>query len=536
MPEEYDVVFIGAGHNGLTCASYLAKAGLKVILFERRHNIGGGAFTEEVTLPGFKHNCHSQFHGWIKAGPVFDDLELDKYGVKYIYPEIQWSIVFRDGRAMLFYQDVDKTCKAIEKFSIKDAKTYKEMNKKWGYLRDVFVSAFYAPPLPLSQQYAPFEGTEEGLELLRIIQSSPLSVCNELFESEEIKTWIMGMTTQIANPQNMFGTGVYIPVMFSLMHTKPWGICIGGSRNLAEGMARFLEDHGGKIVKNTHVSKIIIEGDRATGVQLEDGTEVKAKKAVVSNTHPIMTFIDMIGEDRLDPELVKKVKRFKGDDVCLFGVYLALNDPPDWKAKEKHPEIMQSFGVWFGHENTRELATQFSDIEEGELPRMPGGIVACPTIFDPTQAPPGKHTIYSLQFTAYELKGGSKRWDEVKKEVGDRFLDVWNDYAPNISSTHPNVLGRFYYSPLDIEREIVSMYKGSMMLGATSPDQMGIFRPFPNIKPYRAPDIEGLYMCGGHNHPMGGITGAPGYNCANAIADDFKIKKWWKLFKPMLHK
>jgi phytoene dehydrogenase-like protein len=520
---DYDVILIGGGHNGLTCGSYLAKAGLKVIVFERRHNIGGCVATEEVTLPGFKHNTHSCYHGWIHAGPVYKDLELEKYGSKYVFPEAQYSAVFKDGRSIILYKDLERTCKEIEKFSPKDAQTYREINKEYEGLRDIFMQGFFSQPVPATAFETPFMQTEAGLELIRMMRSSPRAVAEDLFESEEVRTWCMGMATQMGNGQDMFGTGFYFLIMFVVMHIKPWGISIGGSRMLAEAMTKFLEAHGGKVMKNTHVDKILVEGGKAVGVKLADGTKVTGK-TVISNTHPPATFLEMVGEEHLTPDLIKKVKRFKPDDTMLFMIHLALNEPAKWKAAEKNPDIMNSFGVFFGFETCDEYQTQFNDIKEGILPRMPGGLVAFPTVHDPTQAPPGKHTGYFNACTTYFIKGG---WDEEKNaKFADDYLRVMKEYAPNMDSN--NIIGRFLYSPLDQEREIISVYKGGMMLGAVSPDQMFSLRPFPTLRPYRAPGIEGLYMCGGHNHSGGGTIGAPGYNCANAIADDLKLKKWWE--------
>lgn len=531
MVEEYDVIFIGAGHNALTCGAYLGGCGLKCAAFELRRNIGGGAATEEVTLPGFKHNIHSQYHGWIHAGPVYKELELENHGAKYIFPEIQYTLVLKDDRCLMFYQDLEKTCESIAKFSKKDAETYREMNKRFSHLRDIFLSAMFALPIPSSQQYALFEGTEDGLEFIRMMQASPVDLARELFESDEVVLWMMGMTTQMGNPQDMSATGVYLPMMFSAMHTKPWGICIGGSRMIAEALAKVFEEKGGKIFKETMVREIVIDNGRATGVILDDGRNIKAKKAIVSSTHPIATFTELIDENILDPKFVNKVKKFKEDDLMLFTPHYALNESPRWKAADKTPEIMDSFGVYFGLESSDDLQTQFNDIKMGDLPQRPGGLVTNTTRHDPTQAPPGKHTALIWQYITNRLKGGFNRWDEVKEELADRIEAVWREYAPNMCK--PNILKRFVYTPLDIERNVPSMYRGSMMHGSTAPWQMGILRPFPSLRPYTTP-IEGLYMCGASNHPSGGITGAAGYNCANVMAEDLKLIKWWKPFTPEL--
>ncbi len=312
MSERYDVIIIGGGHNGLTCGCYLAKAGQRVIVFERRHNIGGGCCTEEVTLPGFKHNLHSFIHGWIHSGPVYQDLELEKYGARYIFPETQWGIVFKEGgdRALVQYIDLDKTCKELEKFSLKDAKTYRELILYFQQMKGIIIAGLFAPPLPPSVLVGMLEGTKEGLEFWRLMQSSPKSLCNELFESEEIKAWALLCTSQGGNPHDIYGTGIYLPAIFALTHIKPYGMAVGGSRMLAEAMAKVVEANGGKIVKNAHVEKILTRNGTCYGVRLADGGEIQAR-VVVSNTEPQQTFLKLVGEAHLDYDTTKKVKNFK---------------------------------------------------------------------------------------------------------------------------------------------------------------------------------------------------------------------------------
>lgn len=533
MAEEYDIVIVGGGHNGLTCGTYLAKAGQKVIILERNQNIGGGASTEERTLPGFKHNLHSLFHGWIPTSPVMKDLELEKHGCKYIFPEAQYAVVFRDGRSLICYQDLDKTCKEIEKFSSKDAKAYRELVKMYSPLGSFIYGAFYNFPVPPSMQYAAFEGTDEGLELLRMQFSTPMKICDELFESVETKMWILGMCAQVGIPPDMYGTGYIVPLGFTSMHNKPWGICEGGSRQVAEAMVRSMEASGGKVVKNCHVEKIIVKDGVAMGVELQDGTEIIAKKALVSNSSLRGTFLDMVGEENLDSQFVRKVKSFAPDDLALYTVHYALNEPPNWKVAETNPEIMNCFGVWFGVETPHELQMILNDMREGALPRVRGGLAAFVTTNDPTQAPPGKHTALMYQYTGYNLKDGPEKWDDVKEELGDKITEVWREYAPNMDGD--NILARYVHSPLDTEREVISMWNASIIHGRMGPDQSGIFRPFASttIPPYRTP-IKKLYLCGSSTHPSGGISGAPGYNAANAITDDLKINKWWKPFIPVV--
>jgi phytoene dehydrogenase-like protein len=435
-------------------------------------------------------------------------------------------MVFKDGRSITLYKDLDATCKQIEKFSKRDAKTYKEMYYKYKDLKDILVGTLFNPPAPPTAMYGPMEGTEEGLDLLKTIINSPKVIMDELFESDEVKVWLLLMTTQAGNPSDVAGTGYLYIVMIPLFHTKPWGISVGGSRMLAEAMVKMIEAHGGEVLKESHVSKITVENGVATGVELSDGTRFTAKKAVVSNTEPQQTLLKLVGEEHLKPEFADKVKNFRWDEIVLFTPHLALNEPPKWVGSDKNPDLLKCPAIGFGLESTLDLQMQFNDIREGALPRRIGGLALIPTICDPTQAPPGKHTAFLWQYTTYNLRdGGGAKWDDVKEDLADKVIEVWKEYAPNI--TRDNILGKYVDTPLEIERRTISMVHGSMMLGEMTQDQLGYFRPIPGWSQYRMP-IKNLYLCGGSTHPCGGITGACGYNAVNVIAGDLGIKKWWK--------
>jgi len=283
-------------------------------------------------------------------------------------------------------------------------------------------------------------------------------------------------------------------------------------------------------VKNTPVTKILLDGRKAKGIKLSDGTEVLADKAIVSNTCPQETLLQLAGEENFDLKYIRKIKSFRPDELALYGVHWALDEELNWIAAEKKPEVNRARGLYYGHDTLWEFQDQFWELYMGKLPEKIGGYMISPTKWDSSQAPPGKHTAFIWNFTppTNMMRKGPDEWDEVKEEYADRCEDVLNKYIHNFRKS---ILKRYIYSPRDIEREMTSMPGGCMMLGNPTLDQLGLLRPFPSLRPYRTA-IDSLYMCGGHNHPTGGITAAPGYNCANAIAEDFKIKKWWKPFVP----
>jgi len=526
MSTEYDVIVVGGGHNGLTSACYLQKAGYNVLVLERLSKAGGGAWTEEATLPGFKHNLASLFHGILHMGPVYKDLELKKYGAEYIWPDAQVAAAFTDGRCLVFYRDVEKTCREIARFSEKDAETYRELAKYFQVVLDNMISPwFFNPPQPTSLAAMAMEGSTEGLNMLRMQLSSPKNLVTELFESNEVRSYLLAFIKEFGGSPDTYGFGVFLPMMLGETHfPHGWAICKGGSGNLGKAYVNCLEDNGGKVMTDAHVKRIIVEGDQAKGVELEDGTVYKAKKMVLTNLEPHQTFIDLIGEDKLEPDFVKSVERFRPEDAILFTTHLALDEPLDWKCAEFNPDINNCLGVLLV-DTPQELYDDFADINKGNLPEYPRMFTAYPSNIDPTQAPEGKGTAMGWQYVPYNLRdGGAEAWDDVKEEFAERCIEVWGRYVNNMDKA---LLKYHIMSPRDTERQWTSMVHGGFNHGEMSQDQLTVMRPFVEHKPYKTP-FKNLYMCGASTHPSGSIGGACGYNAVQVIAEEFKMKKkWW---------
>ncbi|MDY6862136.1 MAG: NAD(P)/FAD-dependent oxidoreductase, partial [Thermodesulfobacteriota bacterium] len=338
--EKYDFVFIGAGHNALTCAGYLAKAGQKVIVLERRDVIGGGVVSEEVTLPGFKHNLHSVMHMWIHIGPVYRDLELYNYGSKYIFPNHGVLCnAHRDGSSLIWYKEKERFVKEIAKFSPKDAKTYDELYDHW-LTMGIFISGFlFNPPPRFSEIFAPLEGTHEGREMIWLMHANTHEVIDNIFESPQLKAVLAIMITQTGVDYDALGTGFYVPNM--IIETHGTGISVGGSGELSKAMGRFIEAHGGVVMREADAEEVIIKNGVATGVRLKDGREFIADKAVVSNLSPTITFGDgtLIPEVHLDEQFMSQVRRWRPGNVALCTPHLALSEPLHFKAADKNPEV-----------------------------------------------------------------------------------------------------------------------------------------------------------------------------------------------------
>ena len=526
MSENYDVIVVGGGHNGLTAACYLQKAGYKVLVTERLEKAGGGAWTEEATLPGFKHNLASLFHGILHMGPVYKDLELAKYGAEYIWPDAQVGAVFTNGTCLVLYRNIDKTCKEIARFSKRDAEVYRELAMNFRVIVDNMIGPwFFNPPQPNSLAATAMEGSVEGLNMLRMQLSSPKNVIEEMFESNELKSLLLAFIKEFGGAPDTLGFGVFVPMMLGETHDPHgWTICKGGSGKLGEAFVKCLEAHGGKVMTNAEVKRIITDGETATGIELADGTVIKADKMVITNLEPHTTFKKLIGEEKLTPQFKNSVERWRAEDTVLFTTHLALDEPLKWKCAEFNPDINRCLGVLLV-DNPQELYDDFAEINMQKLPSYPRMFTAYPTAIDPSQAPEGKGTAIGWQYVPYKLKDKTPdAWDDVKEEFSRKCIKVWSQYVTNMDKA---LLKVHIMSPRDTERKWTSMVHGGFNHGQMTQDQMTVFRPFVEYTPYKTP-YKNLYMCGAGTHPSGSIGGACGYNAVQVIAEDFKMKKkWW---------
>lgn len=522
MSEHWDVAIVGGGHNGLACAGYLAKAGQKVIVIEARDVAGGGCATDEVTAPGFTHNFHSNFHGLIHWGPVYRDLELERHGARYVWPENQFAHVFPDGRALVCSLSLDETVRSIARFSKRDAETFRELAHVYrGALENAIIPSLYAPPQPPSRELAPFEDTPEGLGLLWGNLTTPNHLARALFDCPEVQTWIGFWVAQLAGTGDVFGVGANYPLMLAgSMEPFGWAIAVGGSNRLAQAMVAFLEEHGGRVRVGSPVRQIEVSDGHATALRLDDGERIEAT-TVVSNLDPRMTFLELVGEAELGTDFARSVKRWRYDAMSMFCLYLALDAPVRWQAAEFEPKVQSCFAVSMC-EDLQVLEDNASDCRLGVPPRTPGLFSVHPSLFEPGLAPQGKEACFVEQIAPYELRDGG--WEDAREAYAELVLERWRGYASGLEPA--NVVARYVSSPIDIERVMPSMRHGDWNHGEMTQDQLGVFRPFYEHPPYRTA-FDNVYLCGASTHPGGSISGACGYNAAGAIADDLGIGKWW---------
>jgi phytoene dehydrogenase-like protein len=301
-------------------------------------------------------------------------------------------------------------------------------------------------------------------------------------------------------------------------------MCIGGSARLAGALIADIREHAGEVRTNVEIRAILTHNGRATGVELTTGERIEAKTFVASSLNPQQTFLDLLNAGAAPQDLRDRARGFQYNLLApLFALNVALHEPLQYTAAVQRPELARAFMVILGLERF----SQFSEIvrahERGEFP-PPVMWGACPTLFDPTQAPAGKHTAFMWEKLPYALRGSAANWDPEKEIHARRMLGRWAQYAPNLAEGA--VIDWFCRSPLDTERKLPNMRFGDLLVGSFANGQTGYNRPFPGAGEYRTP-IEGLYLCGGSTHPGGNITGLCGYNAASVVASDLGLRLWW---------
>jgi len=352
----YDIVVVGGGPNGLTAAAYLAKSGQKVVVVDRRGELGGGAVTEEATMVGgFLHNVHAVYMMMADYAPAYKDLELEnRYGLKHIYPPLQFAMPFKDGKCLCLYNDVEKTCKSIAQFSEKDAQTYREMYPKFKKMVDEFVApATYVQPTPPLEQIPQMMQTEVGQMTMDFSEKSPLTIVNELYENERVKALMLYIACMWGLDPEQEGVGYLVPLYFN--RAVNYRMCVNGSHSLTQAINKVVLDNEGAVLSPRIIKRIIVENGEAKGLELDDGTIVRANKAIISTIDPHQTFLDLVGKDNLEEEFVESVKVWRWEHWSLLGVHLALLEAPAFTAAQADPEINQSFIYVLGYETTEDF-------------------------------------------------------------------------------------------------------------------------------------------------------------------------------------
>jgi phytoene dehydrogenase-like protein len=523
ISDTYDGIILGAGHNGLILQAYLGKAGLKTLTLERKAVAGGGLATlEDPRHPGFLHNTHAFFQRAITTMPWYADLELERHGAHLIEPELNVALITRDQRALEWWTDIERTIASFETFSKRDAETLRRWHNDFvPIVRDILIPEGRSPPLSPDERAARLRRTAAGRRLMEVSALSPLEFVHQEFEHPTVKAGLLFFNGLREVDLRVRGFGHHIAAL--LASPAKAQMSRGGSAAVARALEAAVRESGGEIRLLSEPRRILVEGGRAVGVETAAGEVFRARHFVASSLNPHQTFLDLI-DDALVPRQVRdQVARFQYNLLApLFALNLNLAEPPRYAARANHPELDRAFMVILGLDHVDQFPEIVRHHEAGTVPPtvMWG---ACPTLFDQSQAPAGRHTAFMWEKLPYRLNGDPGTWDRAGAQHGEAMLALWRQYAPNLRDA---VLDSFVCTPLDTERSLPNMREGDLLVGAFTNGQVGYDRPFRGAGTYRT-HIPGLYLCGSSSHPGGNITGLPAYNAAQVLLADLGLKADW---------
>lgn len=517
MPD-CDVLVIGAGHNALVCAGYLAKAGYRVIVMERRHTVGGAVVTEEI-IPGFKFDLGGSAHILINHTPIVKELELAKYGLDYIDLDPLFFAPFPDGTHITIWKDVDRTCESIAAVCPADADAYRKFIDKWTPVSRAMVEAFLHAPTPLNlARYMVFGssiGRGSRWDQLTDLLRGYGQVMRQSFSSSQVQALISWMAAQSGPPPSEPFSAPFA-LWHPMYHVSGVRRPRGGSGMLTQALAKMIQAHGGDVMTNMPVKRILIEKGRVIGAEAEDGTRITARK-VVSGAH-IHTTMRMLGAENIPAQARNLLERARVGNGFGMIVRYAMNELPDYTALPSPKDGVpapQHRALQFICPDLPYLERAYADYLAGMPSKEPALISMTFSAADPTLAPPGKHTLFLWgQYYPYELASGAS-WDDIAQETADHMLDTLAQYAPNVKNA---VIDQLIETPLYLEREL-GLLRGNVMHLEMSIDQMFMLRPALTMSSYRGP-LPGLYLTGASTHPGGGIMGAAGRNAAAVLLHD----------------
>lgn len=528
----YDAVIIGGGHNGLVCACYLAAAGLKVRVLERRHVVGGAAVTEEFH-PGFRNSTASYTVSLLNP-KVIRDLRLKDHGLRIVERPLANFLPLSERDYLKVGGGLEATQKEFARFSQRDAENlpryYAMLEQVADVLRDLVLET---PPnvgggvpelFKVLRQSRRFAGLSRAVQrdVLALFTKSAADVLDAWFESEPVKAafGFDSIVGNFASPWTPESAYVLLHHVFGEVNGKKgvWGHAIGGMGAITQAMAKEAQARGVEITTEAEVSRVIVRNGRACGVALANGDEIQAAR-VVANVNPKLLYLKLIDEQELEPDFLARMRQWR----CGSGTFrmnVALSELPDFSCLPgKTPAPHHSSGIIIAP-SLKYMERAYFDAREQGFSRQPIVEMLIPSTVDDSLAPKGMH-VASLFCQHFDPQPAGKSWNDLREQAADTIIETVNRFAPNFKAS---VLGRVALSPLDLENRF-GLLGGDIFHGALGLDQLFSARPMLGHADYRGP-LKGLYMCGAGTHPGGGVTGAPGHNAAREILRDHG-KRWW---------
>lgn len=525
----YDAVVIGGGHNGLTAAAYLARAGLSTLVLERREIVGGCCVTEEIA-PGCRVSTTSYIASMLRP-EVIQDLNLGAYGLRMVPCDPAIQVPFPDGHVLPWWANRDRAKTEFAKVSAKDAETFVRVDEQLKKLARYLQPFFLEPPpgidigsmagwTDLLRSGSRFRGisSSEIAQLISFLTGSLGEFLDKNYESEKIKTMFLANNVY-GKHGGPYQPGTAIGLLFHLLSGGEhelqgfYGHVMGGMGSITQAMAAAGKKFGVEIRTSASVAQIDIRNGRARGVLLDDGTEIRAR-VVLSNADPKRTFLNMISERALPAEFLHAIRGIKMDGPCAK-VNFVLSEEPRFTGTSASAIPLER--TFYTLVPSLEFAERCYDTAKfGDLPEELWVDCVISSNADDSLAPAGKHIMTCfVQYVPYRLREGN--WDEKRELLGDLVVKKIGEYAPNVPHS---IIARQVLTPLDLERTY-GLTEGNIFHGDLRLEQLFFMRPVAGWSQYRTP-IDGLYLCGAGAHPGGGVTGAPGHNAAHQVLRDWK--------------
>ena len=512
----YDAIVVGGGHNGLICGAYLARAGRKVLVLERRHLVGGAAVTEEI-YPGFKYSVCSYVVSLLRP-EIIRELQLAKHGLRLLPLECSMSPL-PDGRALVRWPESARTRDEIGAFSRRDADIYPTFGVMLSKLaRFVRPMLGQTPPDPMSLRPKELSrllrlgrdlgslGPDSIVQMMKLMTMSAADYLDEWFESDVLKA-PMAVSGIIGTMQGVRSPGTAYVLLHHYMGEidgafRAWGLAKGGTGAVSDACAQAAISHGAEIRTEAEVAQLLIKGGQAQGVVLRDGTELKAK-TVVSAVDPHRTFLKLVADGHLDPSFTESLSRYRMRGSS-GKVNLALDRFVDFTARPGDgPHVRGDIAV---APSVAYLERAYDQAKYGAFSQRPYMNVVIPSLSDPTVAPPGKHVMsIFVQYAPYHLAEGPENWPAQREAFGDAVVATLEEHCPGLRDA---ILHRQVLTPWDLEQDF-GLTEGNIFHGELSLEQLLFMRPVPGWARYRTP-IKGLWLCASGTHPGGGVMGAPG--------------------------
>jgi phytoene dehydrogenase-like protein len=526
---QYDAIVVGGGHNGLTAAAYLARAGMSTLVLERRHMVGGCCVTEEIA-PGCRVSTTSYIASMLRP-EVISDLDLPKFGLRMVPCDPAIQVPFSDGQVVPWWAERDHAVAEFRKLSLKDAETFVRVDDQLKKLARYLQPFFLEPPPEIDTRS--LQGWSDLFRVGRRFRSISSSEISQLisfltgslgdfldrnYESDKIKTLFLANNVY-GKHGGPYQSGTAIGLLFHLLSGGEhelqgfFGHVMGGMGSITQALSAAAQRFGAEIRTSAPVSQIDIRDGRVRGVVLEDGMEVRSN-LVLSNADPKRTFLQMIPASDLPEDFVRAVRGIKMDGPCAK-VNMVLAEEPRFTGTS--PSATPLERTFYTLVSSLEFAERcYAIARSGEIPEELWVDCVVSSNADDSLVPKGKHILTCfVQYVPYRLREGT--WDEKRELLGDRVVKKIAEYAPNVPNA---ILARQVLTPLDLERTY-GLTEGNIFHGDLTLEQLFFMRPVPGWSQYRTP-IAGLYLCGAGAHPGGGVTGAPGHNAAHQVLRDVK--------------